>query len=174
LEISIDGGAFTDFLVAGGGFVTNGYNQAISSYYNNPLAGREAWSGDSGGFITTMADLPVNSAGRNIQLRWRFGSDNSYGIAGWYVDNVLVSESGYTCLRSLMSPRMFDLRLVSPDSIAFSYDGLSGQIYYIETATSLTSTDWMTLQTNNGDGSRVSFTNSTQGSKDRYFRLRTR
>ena len=173
LEISINGGAFTDWLIAGGTFVSNGYNQTISQFYGNPLAGRPAWSGDSGGFISTTADLPAQAAGQNIQLRWRFGSDNSYGIDGWYVDSISASEPGYVCARSLTSPSIFDLRSAPADNLAFSYDGLFGQTYFIETATNLNSTGWVALQTNTGNGSRVSFTNSTQGSKERFYRLRT-
>jgi hypothetical protein len=173
LEISINGGAFTDWLLAGGTFVTNGYNQTISQFYGNPLAGRSAWSGDSSGFITTTADLPPTAAGQNIQLRWRFGSDNSYGIDGWYIDTISAFEPGYVCARSLTSPSILNLRLMPPDSIAFSYDGLPGQTYFIETATNFTSTDWVDLQTNMGGGSRVSFTNSTQGANEGFYRLRT-
>jgi len=87
LEISINGGAFTDILSSGGSFVTNGYNQTISAYYQNPLAGRNAWSGNSGGFVTTSVRLPA-AAGGTVQLRWRLGSDNSAGAVGWYVDSI--------------------------------------------------------------------------------------
>ena len=68
---------------------------------------------------------------------------------------------------------MFDLRFAAPNSMAFSYDGLFGQTYFIETASNLTSTGWVALETNTGNGSRVSFTNSTQGAKEGFYRLRT-
>ena len=58
LEISIGGGAFQDIIAAGGSFVTGGYNGTISTSFSNPLAGRQAWSGNSGGFITTTVNLP--------------------------------------------------------------------------------------------------------------------
>jgi hypothetical protein len=173
LEIAVAGGSFQDILAAGGVFVTNGYNQKISTYSENPLAGRSAWSGNSEGFITTTANLPPAAAGGNIQLRWRFGSDNSYGIVGWYVDNVMVSEPGYACTGSLMPPAMFNLRIVAPGHLAFSYDRLTGQTYFIETTTNLASPAWITVQTNVGDETRASFTNSTLESDERYFRLGT-
>jgi photosystem II stability/assembly factor-like uncharacterized protein len=96
LEISIGGSAFSDILSAGGSFVDNGYNGLISSSYSNPLAGRSAWSGNSGGFVTTTASLPAAAAGQSVQLRWRLGSDNSVSASGWYVDTITVTD-GFAC-----------------------------------------------------------------------------
>src|SRR5439155_14807215 len=72
LEISIDGGAFQDILAAGGSFLQGGYNGTISTCCGNPLAGRQAWTGSSGGFITTTVDMSVGR-GHTIVLRWRMG-----------------------------------------------------------------------------------------------------
>jgi hypothetical protein len=96
LEISIAGGAFVDILAAGGSFVTNGYNRTISNCCGNPLGNRGAWSGDSGGFITTIVNLPAAATGQTNRLRWRFCSDASVGAIGWYVDTVSRTE-GSTC-----------------------------------------------------------------------------
>jgi uncharacterized repeat protein (TIGR01451 family) len=92
LEISIDGGAFADILAAGGSFVTGAYNQVISSSYSNPLAGRLAWTGSSGGWVTTTANLPASAAGHSVQLRWRMGSDTSNYRPGWSVDGVSITD----------------------------------------------------------------------------------
>ena len=64
----------------------------------DPLGGRAGWTGDSGGYITTVAQLPAAANGQNIQLRWRFGADNNTAPAGggWDVDTVKVNGS-YTC-----------------------------------------------------------------------------
>jgi uncharacterized repeat protein (TIGR01451 family) len=97
LDISINGGAFTDILSAGGSFVTGGYNKTISSNFGNPLAGRQAWSGNSGGFITTTANLPASAAGQNVQLEWICGTDNSKSSTGWYIDTISISDGFYTC-----------------------------------------------------------------------------
>jgi hypothetical protein len=99
LEISIAGGAFQDILAAGGSFVTGGYNATISTAFGSPIAGRQAWSGISGGFITTTVNLPAAGIGQQVKLRWRMGSDNSVSHTGWRVDNVVVSD-GYTCCTS--------------------------------------------------------------------------
>ncbi|MCV4754180.1 hypothetical protein OFC37_32455, partial [Escherichia coli] len=58
LEISINGGAFQDILAAGGSFITNGYNGQLGSGTNNPIANRNAWNGNSLGYLTTTARLP--------------------------------------------------------------------------------------------------------------------
>ncbi|MCX6923640.1 MAG: immunoglobulin domain-containing protein [Verrucomicrobia bacterium] len=96
LEISINGGAFADIVMANGVFVSGPYNGTIASAYGNPLAGRSAWTGDSGGFLTTTVTLPAAAAGGNIQLRWRLGNDSSVSKTGWYIDTISVS-GGYNC-----------------------------------------------------------------------------
>jgi len=87
LELSTDGGnTFQDILDAGGSFIVGGYNRTISTDRGSPIAGRQAWSGNSEGFITTEVNLPgVLKAGR---LRWRMASDNSGSNEGWRVDTV--------------------------------------------------------------------------------------
>jgi hypothetical protein len=96
LEISINGGPFTDILAAGGSFVSGGYNRTLSTGFSNPLPGRQAWSGNSGGYVTTAVNLPPAASGQNIQLRWRFGSDSSVSGTGWRVDTIRVF-GGFTC-----------------------------------------------------------------------------
>ncbi|HEX5123376.1 MAG TPA: hypothetical protein VFV97_09010, partial [Rhodanobacteraceae bacterium] len=91
LEISINGGAFEDILDAGGSFVSGGY--AYTMVDTSPLAGRFAWTGDSGGFITTVAVLPAASAGQPTQLRFRTADDSSVapeGDAGWWIDSIML------------------------------------------------------------------------------------
>jgi hypothetical protein len=86
LEISIDGGPFQDILAAGGSFGQGGYNGTISSCCGNPLAGRQAWTGSSGGFVTTAVGLGFQ--GHTIVLRWRMGSDSNFNGQGWRIDTV--------------------------------------------------------------------------------------
>jgi N-acetylneuraminic acid mutarotase len=97
LEISFDDGAtFQEFVAAGGNFVTGGYNHSqISGDFSNPCmlqygTGQANWSGFSGGFFTTTANLPAAGVGQNVKLRWRECSDVSVSHAGWRVDNVSV------------------------------------------------------------------------------------
>jgi len=90
LEISYDGLTFQDIVAAGGTFVRGGYNGTISSCCGNPLAGREAWTGNSGGFIDATVNLPHHSD--PYILRWRMGSDSSVSGEGWRVDNVAITQ----------------------------------------------------------------------------------
>ena len=88
LEISINGGAYTDIIAAGGHFNIGGYTHTISTEFGSPLAGRPAWSGLSGGttiaptYIYTEVDLPIAAKGQAIQLKWRLATDNKVGSAG--------------------------------------------------------------------------------------------
>jgi hypothetical protein len=173
LEIFINGGGFTDILSTGDAFITNGYNGTISAYYQNPLAGRAAWTGNSGGFVTTIVALPAGLAGQSIQLRWRFGSDNSSGANGWYVDTISLTEVGYHCCPSPSPLLILEPRPAGPGRMAFSFDSLLGRSYVIETATNLLTADWTVLQNNAGDGARQSFTNSSTGFGEQFFRVRT-
>ncbi len=97
LEISINGGAFTDIVDAGGSFETGGYNWALNRTADgntNALQSRAAWTGNSGGFITTTANLPAAAAGQNIQLRFRAGSDSSTTVTNshWRVDSIVLNQ----------------------------------------------------------------------------------
>jgi hypothetical protein len=114
LEISIGGGAFQDILAAGGSFVTGGYNGTLSTGFGNPLPGRQAWTGLSGGttaaptYITSTVNLPAAAAGQNIQLRWRVGSDNSLVAAGQNgarIDTIRITD-GFNCVTSCALVRL--------------------------------------------------------------------
>ncbi len=63
----------------------------ISGCCGNPLAGRMAWGGDSGGYITTTANLGPNVAGQTIRLRFRMASDSSVAAVGWRIDTLSVT-----------------------------------------------------------------------------------
>jgi hypothetical protein len=90
LEISFDDGlTFEDILAAGGTFTSGGYNGTISTCCGNPLAGRQAWTGNSGGFIATTVNLPYSSL--PIILRWRMGSDSGVAGEGWRIDSVAIT-----------------------------------------------------------------------------------
>jgi serine protease AprX len=90
LELSTDGGnTFQDILAAGGSFAMGGYNRIISTDRGSPIAGRQAWSGNSGGLITTVVNIPW--FGVQGRLRWRMASDTSGSREGWRVDTVNIT-----------------------------------------------------------------------------------
>lgn len=101
MEVKIGSGAFQDILAAGGTFLSGGYDGTLDGCCQNPLAGRLGWSGRSGlnqvsEFITTRAKLPASTAGQNVQLRWRVGTDIGGFREGQYIDNLAVTDS-YSC-----------------------------------------------------------------------------
>jgi hypothetical protein len=98
LEVSspnIAGGAFTDITNAavGGSFVSAGYTGAISTARGSPIAGRMAWSGNSGGYISTIVNLGPNVQGQTIKLRFRLATDQAVASGGWRIDTVSISGS---------------------------------------------------------------------------------
>jgi hypothetical protein len=100
LEISFDNGStFQEFVAAGGSFVTGGYNHtAISTGFQNPCMqqygpNQPNWSGVTGGFQTTTANLPAAGVGQQVKLRWRECSDASVSHTGWRVDNFAIGQA---------------------------------------------------------------------------------
>ena len=94
LEYSTDAGN-TFHYVPASRFITGGYNRTISTDRGNPLAGLQAWSGDSEGFITTVVNVAGLESG-NVKLRWRIASDTSGSNEGWRVDNAVVTECHFS------------------------------------------------------------------------------
>ena len=93
LEISINGAAYVDITsLPGGAFTAGGYTGTISSSFSNPIGGRAAWTGNSGGFVITRATLPNAAAGQNVRLKFRMGSDNSFAAQGWRIDDVAITS----------------------------------------------------------------------------------
>ncbi|MGA9340887.1 MAG: proprotein convertase P-domain-containing protein, partial [Rhodanobacteraceae bacterium] len=114
LEISIDGGPFQDILDAGGSFESGGYDDTISSNFSSPIAGRMAWTGDSGGFISTLVDLPAAATGLPTVLRFRTADDASVAPAapnGWWVDTIHLDVG---------TPPVPPMATFTPTSFAFS------------------------------------------------------
>jgi hypothetical protein len=101
LEISIGGGAYQDILAAGGSFASGGYTRTIDTIFSSPIAGRQAWSGLSGGttaaptYITTKVNLPAAANGQNIKLKFRVATDSTQqaaGQSGVRVDSISIAN----------------------------------------------------------------------------------
>ncbi len=119
LEISIAGGEFQDILTAGGVFLQNGYNSSMGVSSPNPLGGRNGWTGNSGGYLTTIARMPSVANGQNIQLRWRFGTDSNSAPAGggWNVDSIQFAGN-YNCSLELPSNVSLSGRVLTPTGLS--------------------------------------------------------
>jgi hypothetical protein len=100
LEVSTDnGGTWADVTdpSIGGTFVSGPYTGEIDGTANNPLAGRMAWSGTSGGgatavYIDTVISIPASLTGP-IKLRFRMGSDEAVAQPGAHVDGLVITNA---------------------------------------------------------------------------------
>ncbi len=88
LEASREGGLWFDLMREGGTVEAGDYNTTIRPNAKSPLARKPAWSGASGGFVTTRVSVPSAWAGGTIAFRWRLVHNDSTASAGWNVDNV--------------------------------------------------------------------------------------
>jgi photosystem II stability/assembly factor-like uncharacterized protein len=96
LEISVNGGAFQEIITAGGSFVEGGYNGTIGNT-DSIFTGLPAWTGNSGGFITTTAVLPPSSYGQNAQFRWHTAYDSGTNPGGMRIDTVSIYTATRLC-----------------------------------------------------------------------------
>ncbi len=86
LEISTNGTTFTDFVTAGGTFISGGYAAFLES--GLAIGNRNAWSGSSSGYFETTLLLPSSLLGQSVYLRWIEGTDSSFGGGGWQLDSL--------------------------------------------------------------------------------------
>ena len=93
LEVSKNGAAFQDIIVAGAAFGGGGYNGVISVNFGSPIAGRNAWTGNSAGFVTTTVNLPASANGQNWRFRWRRATDSSVAGQGFRLDSLSLAGS---------------------------------------------------------------------------------
>jgi hypothetical protein len=92
VEVSNDGGAtWRDVTEVG---VDPGYPATISTDFDNPLAGRDAFSGFNTSFPdfdTLSLNFGTQFAGQAVQIRFRLGTDFCCTGAGWELDNISVT-----------------------------------------------------------------------------------
>ena len=111
LDIKIGAKDYSDINVAGGNFVSNGYNTTVSTSFGSQIGGRMAWSGNSGGYVDVEVTIPPTANGENVQFRWNMATDGSISAVGVDIDDVEVSSTTFTC-----SP-------ITPTKPIFDFDG---------------------------------------------------
>ncbi|RME93337.1 MAG: T9SS C-terminal target domain-containing protein, partial [Bacteroidetes bacterium] len=100
VEMTLDAGQtwidLADYMIKGR------YTGRLNESDSNPLSGRRAFTGSTGGdWIETIIDLEA-FAGEEVQFRFRYGTDEGTAEEGWYIDNVtlfgnLFSLSNVVC-----------------------------------------------------------------------------
>jgi hypothetical protein len=137
-EYSLDGGTTWSDILAGQGtvpanparFTQNGYNSTLSTGFNNPLPGRQAWSGQ----ITAWQEVRVDMndfANRNVTIRWRAGSDNSVSDVGIWIDDISFGAVG-SCVN-------VPVQAAAPEALAVD---TSGNLVYQPNETVVVAPTW--------------------------------
>ena len=91
VKISTNGGSTWALLQPQGG-----YDGALSTSYENPIGGEEAFYGTNSGWTMETFDLSAY-ADESIMIKFDFGSDNSVvGGDGWYIDDFRIEFYGGT------------------------------------------------------------------------------
>ena len=88
LEVAIGDSDYEDIIATGGEFVAGGYTLPISDQNGSLIADRQAWSGDSNGYISTSIRLPPSTLNSTIRLRFRLSCDAANGGGFWAVDSI--------------------------------------------------------------------------------------
>jgi N-acetylneuraminic acid mutarotase len=129
LEISIAGAPYEDIIAAGGAFGGGGgYSATISTAYMSPIAGRQAWSGTSEGYVSTIVHLPAAALGAEATLRWRMASDQSVGATGWSIDSIACGEVHDSEPWQYVTPYpipIMDQTTTAMDGALYSFAGVS-------------------------------------------------
>ncbi len=125
IEISANGGPWTDL---GPLMTQNEYNSVISSTYNSPIGGHDAFSGSSGGYIETKVDLS-SYAMSDVAIRFRMATDQSVSANGWFVDDVKIATDGSTitneaCVSSFEGINACDTVVTPVEEAACSAPGM--------------------------------------------------
>ncbi len=173
LEIKIGSAPFTDILAAGGSFVTGGYTLGLDPTTDNPLGPRQAWSGESPGFISTVVNLPPAAANQNIQLKWRLGTDtgNASSAQGWWIDSVSLQDVAYACCTNTTPPTITGISF-SGTSVTIRVSSLSGHQYTLQYKNALNDPGWQTLSPSvPGTGGVITLTDMNPTPPTRFYRV---
>lgn len=89
VEVSTDGGNFWHALNPATYF--RGNNLQPINYSTFAVPGIRAFSGNSNGFIASYVDLS-EFIGQDIQIRFRFGTDDVESRLGWFIDDIEIMD----------------------------------------------------------------------------------
>ena len=86
IQVSTDSGA-TWADLPNSAITQNGYDGPLGNSSNTFIAGKDAWTGDSNGFIQSVVDLSA-FANSVVQIRFVYGQDNNTFERGWWIDDI--------------------------------------------------------------------------------------
>lgn len=103
IEVTTDSGTNWQ-IVNPSAFLLNGYNNTLAEFGNNQFSMLPAWTGNSYGFVETIADLS-DFAHSNAKVRFSYRQNDSGTAQGWWVDDISI-DNGFprimntACIRS--------------------------------------------------------------------------
>jgi uncharacterized repeat protein (TIGR01451 family) len=162
LEISINGGEFTDILTAGGNFVLGGYSGTIQS------GTVPAWSGSIAGFSNVIVNLPAAASGGSVAVRWRFRTDGSVSSTGWFVDSI-TADAFLGCCTS--SPPLITQITWSAGTVNMRWLSLPGRSYRLQYRAAVDAGIWTEAPGDVLATSTLSQKNDTPGAGPRFYRV---
>ncbi len=98
VEISTNNG--TTWTDLGTSIISGGYNGTLGTS-TNPLSGKSAFNGNSGGFVKTTINLSAY-ANQSVKFRFRFGSDASVAGTGWYIDDIQLKSTPLVNIKGIL------------------------------------------------------------------------
>ncbi|MBS3817115.1 MAG: S8 family serine peptidase, partial [Candidatus Thermoplasmatota archaeon] len=113
LKLSQDGGTYQNITA------NSGYDGTISSSYDNPLGGEDAWWALADGTWTNVTVNLTSYAGSSVQIRWHWGSDSINSLWGPAIDDVWMHLSGGEETSKLEHEWTFDIPSYPGESVDF-------------------------------------------------------
>ena len=89
VEVREEGGTWID---AAQLFIQNGYTKQIQENPQSAISGRAAFTGNSLSYVESILDLS-SFANKVIDVRFRFASDGAQAGAGWFIDDVKLTDA---------------------------------------------------------------------------------
>lgn len=136
LLMAVGQGPFQDIIAAGGHFLSNGYTGTV--------AGEGAWTGSSGGLITTRVEMPASAVGLPLRLQWRMSTDDSISAVGWYVDTIALQDGFACCGPGVPSP-VIEFISIFNQNVTLTWSALAGRRYVVQYKHALDEPEWLTV-----------------------------
>jgi len=104
---------------------TLGYNGTITDTSGNPLGGRQGYVGLHAAYTQVSLSLP-DLASQTVRFRFRFGADGGVASAGWWIDDVAITNTAPGTVQLPDAPTGVQVTATSPTSVAVTFTPAGG------------------------------------------------
>ena len=125
VEVSVNGGQWTDVTELGGEFLGDGYSNTLLEYTEASLAGKEVFSGLNYGAEGVTFGEALN--GNEVQFRFRQATDSAFVpgafsgfTAGWYIDDITFTNTSNSIFSDVIAGDTYACENRAPDITAVS------------------------------------------------------